>query len=72
MPDSRPMPSIGRHCHELRIPEGDVTWRIFYRIDEDAIVILDVLKKKTRTTPQTVIATCKRRLAAYDRWNEEP
>jgi phage-related protein len=72
MPDSRPMPSIGRRCHELRIPEGVVTWRIFYRIDEDAIVILDVLKKKTRATPQTVIATCKRRLAEYDRWREEP
>ncbi len=57
MPDSRPMPSIGRRCHELRIPEEDVTWRIFYRIDEDAIVILGVLKKKTRVTPQTVIAT---------------
>ena len=72
MPDSRPMPAIGRRCHELRIPEEDATWRIFYRIDEDAIVILDVLKKKTRATPKTVVATCKRRLAEYDRWREEP
>jgi len=72
MPDSRPMAAIGRHCHELRIPEGDVTWRIFYRIDEDAIVILDVLKKKTRATPKTVIATCKRRLSEYDRCDKEP
>lgn len=66
MPESRPMPAIGSRCHELRIDEGAVTWRIFYRIDPDAIVILDVLKKKTRTTPETVIATCKRRLAEYD------
>jgi phage-related protein len=43
-----------------------VTWRIFYRTDPDAIVILDVLKKKTPATPKIVIETCKRRLAEYD------
>jgi hypothetical protein len=37
------------------------------RTDPDAVVILDVLKKKSRTTPETVIETCKRRLAEYDR-----
>ena len=67
MPESRPMPPIGLRCHELRIGEAAVTWRIFYRIDPDAIVILDVLKKKTHVTPQTVIENCKRRLAEYDR-----
>jgi phage-related protein len=67
LPDSRPMPSIGSRCHELRVDEAQTTWRIFYRIDPDAIVILDVLKKKTRTTPKSVIDTCKRRLAEYDR-----
>ena len=39
MPHSRPMPDIGRRCHELRIPDADKTWRIVYRIDSDAIVI---------------------------------
>jgi len=48
MPHSRAMPSIGRRCHELRIPDRDQTWRIIYRIDEDAIVIADVFSKKTR------------------------
>jgi phage-related protein len=67
MPDSRPMPSIGSRCHELRIEEGRVAWRIFYRIDPDAIVILDVLKKKTQATPTATIDACKRRLADYDR-----
>jgi phage-related protein len=67
MPDSRPMPSIGPRCHELRIDDGRVTWRIFYRIDPEALVILDVLKKKTQTTPKAVIETCKRRLAEYDK-----
>jgi phage-related protein len=67
MPDSRTMFSIGPRCHELRISEADVTWRIFYRIDPDAILILDVLKKKTRTTPKAVVDVCRRRLADYDR-----
>jgi len=66
MPWSRPMPSIGARCHELRIPDDNVTWRIIYRIDDDAILILDVFRKKTQQTPKTVIATCKRRIRAYD------
>jgi phage-related protein len=60
------MPSIGPRCHELRIGDADVTWRIFYRIDPDAIVILEVLKKKTTQTPKTVLQACRRRLAEYD------
>ncbi len=46
MPHSRPMPSIGRRCHELRIPDKGVSWRIVYRNDSDAIVILEVFSKE--------------------------
>jgi phage-related protein len=67
LPHSRPMPSIGRRCHELRIQDEDVTWRIVYRIDVDAIVIADVFKKKTQTTPKHVIEACQRRLREYDK-----
>ncbi len=66
LPQSRPMPSIGRRCHELRVPAKDQAWRIVYRIDPDAIVILEVFGKTTRQTPQSVIDTCKRRLKYYD------
>ena len=66
MPHSRPMPSIGRRCHELRIPDEDQTWRIVYRIDSDAILILEVSSKKTQQTPRKVIEACRRRLSAYD------
>jgi phage-related protein len=66
LPQSRPMPVIGHRCHELRIVEGDKTWRIVYRIDADAIVIADVFAKTTRTTPSRVIDNCKRRLRDYD------
>jgi len=66
MPESRPMSIIGRHCHELRIKDGDNIWRIIYRIDIDAIVIADVFQKKTNDTPERVKADCKRRLRNYD------
>jgi len=66
LPHSRPMPSIGRRCHELRIPDEDVTWRIIYRMDSDAIVIAEVFAKKTGKTPKKIIDTCKRRLKRYD------
>jgi len=66
LPQSRPMPSIGARCHELRINDENKTWRIVYRVDTDAIVILDVFAKKTRATPDRVIATCKSRIKRYD------
>lgn len=68
MPVSRPMPSIGPHCHELRIGDSkaDKQWRIIYRIDFDAIVIADVFKKNTQKTPKPVIEKSQRRLRFYD------
>ena len=73
MPDSRPMPSIGKRCHELRIidSETDKTWRIVYRTDPDAIIIAEVFVKKTQKTPQKAIAVCKKRLKEYDRITRE-
>jgi len=65
MPASRPMPQIGRNCHELRIDDGDVTWRIVYHLDSDAVVILEVFRKKTRATPTQVIEVTRKRLRAY-------
>ncbi|MEK6550813.1 MAG: type II toxin-antitoxin system RelE/ParE family toxin [Pseudomonadota bacterium] len=66
MPYSRPMPSIGPRCHELRINDENRTWRIIYRIDSDAIVILEVFSKGTAKTPKSIIAVCQRRLRSYD------
>jgi phage-related protein len=61
------MPVIGGRCHELRINDDAGTFRILYRVDHDAIVILDIFMKKTQQTPPSIIATCKRRLRDYDR-----
>ncbi len=66
MPHSRPMPAIGLRCHELRINDADATWRIVYRIDSDAVVILEVFSKKTSKTPWAVVQACKRRLKEYE------
>jgi phage-related protein len=66
MPESRPMPSIGSRCHELRINDADTTWRLIYRIDPDAIVIAEVFAKKTEKTPKDVTQACKKRLKEYD------
>jgi len=71
MPHSRPMPSIGARCHELRIDDQGKTWRIFYRLDRDAVVIAAVTTKKTQKTPQSILDLCKRRLAQFDRDREE-
>lgn len=66
MPHSRPMPSVGARCHELRISDRDVNWRIMYRIDADAILLLEVFSKKTGKTPKRIIDVCKYRLKDYD------
>lgn len=66
LPHSRPMPSIGARCHELRIQDENRTWRIVYRIDPDAVVILDVFAKTSQATPKPTIDLCRQRLRRYD------
>lgn len=66
LPHSRPMPGIGSRCHELRIQEADSTWRIIYRVDKDAVIVVEVFAKKTQATPKSVIDACRHRLKSYD------
>jgi phage-related protein len=65
MPQSGPMPTIGPRCCELRVKDRDKEWRLIYRIDADAVLILEVFEKKTRKTPQQVIDACRQRLKRY-------
>ncbi len=67
LPQSRPMPSVGKRCHELRINDQAATWRIVYRLDGDAVIIGAVFSKKTQTTPKQVIATARERFNQYDK-----
>mgnify|MGYP001819463319 FL=1 len=66
MPQSRPMQTIDKRCHELRIIDQNVSWRIMYAIEPDAIIILEVFVKKTGRTPRRIIELCKKRLRDYD------
>ncbi|MDP2364684.1 MAG: type II toxin-antitoxin system RelE/ParE family toxin [Ignavibacteria bacterium] len=66
LPQSRPMPLIGKRCNELRITDKNKIWRIVYRTDTDAIIILYVFQKQTQKTPKEIIDICKSRLNLYE------
>jgi phage-related protein len=61
------MPAIGRRCHELRIRDDGHNWRLFYRLDLDAVLILGVHDKKTPKTPRDVLDACRARAERFDR-----
>ena len=71
LPISRPMPAIGARCHELRVVDEDTTWRILYHLAGDAVVILEVFEKRTRTTPRHDLDLARARLKRYLRDVEE-
>ena len=72
MPDSRPMPGIGQRVHELRVNDRELrkTWRIVYRIDPDAILVVHWFEKKTKATARRTVKLCKQRLGDYDHGQE--
>jgi phage-related protein len=65
LPSSRPMSEVGARCHELRVVDQEATWRLLYYVADDAIVILEVFSKKTRTTPRRVLDSARARLKKY-------
>ena len=54
-----------------RVADAAHAWRIVYRVDADAIVILDVFAKTTRQTPRRIIESCRERCGRYDAENKE-
>ncbi|HME74060.1 MAG TPA: type II toxin-antitoxin system RelE/ParE family toxin [Myxococcota bacterium] len=67
-PQSKPMPGVGVRIHELRVNDGASkrTWRIVYRVDPDAIVVVHWWAKKTQKTAEKDLHLCRTRLRAYD------
>ena len=63
MPLSRPMPSIGKNIHELRLKDRTGAYRVFYflRVKHE-IVLLHAFKKKAQQTPFHVIEVVRKRL----------
>jgi phage-related protein len=66
LPHSRPMPSIGPRCHELRVRDERHFWRIVYRVDPDAVLVVSMFPKSTEKTPKSEIDLARKRLADYD------
>ena len=66
-PHSKPLPNIGKQCHELRINDSKskIEWRIIYHICSEAIIILDTFEKKSNKTPKAVITKCQNRLKQF-------
>lgn len=67
LPISRPMRSIGKRVHELRLSDEAGEWRIVYRIDEDLILLVDAFKKTAEQTEQQDIERSVKRLKAFDK-----
>src|SRR5207245_321270 len=66
MPQAEPLPTVGARCGALRVRDGEHNWRVMYRVDADAVLVVEVYAKKTRKIPQEMIDRCKRRLKDYD------
>jgi len=66
MPQAELLPIVGRRCGALRVPDAGHNWRIMYRVDPDAVLVVDVYSKKTRKIPDEVLERCKQRLKQYD------
>lgn len=63
MPISRPMPSIGKGVHELRLKDRSGIYRVIYVLLGQAdIWLLHGFKKKTQETPSQNIDLAKKRL----------
>lgn len=65
------MPSIGKACHELRVNDQNKTWRLFYFLDTEAIVILEVTEKKTQQTLKQTIEVCQKRRKSYEEYKNQ-
>ncbi|MGE4234724.1 MAG: type II toxin-antitoxin system RelE/ParE family toxin [Bacteriovoracia bacterium] len=63
MPISRPLPSIAKGLHELRLSSRAGEYRVFYviRVD-DAIYVLHATAKKTQKTNRRTIDLIKTRI----------
>lgn len=66
MPQAEPLPDVGPRCGALRVRDAEHNWRIMYRMDSDAVLVLEVYAKKSRKMPDEVIERCQRRLKQYD------
>jgi phage-related protein len=64
MPLSRPMPSVGKGVHELRLKDRSGQYRVIYFVKKaDAIFLIHAFVKKTEKTSQRDIDVALKRMA---------
>lgn len=61
MPQAEPLPDLRPRCGALRVRDAEHNWRIMYRNDSDAVLVLEVYAKKPRKIPDKVIEQCQQR-----------
>jgi phage-related protein len=66
MPQAESLPDVGPRCGALRVRDAEHNWRVMYRIDSDAVLVVEVYAKKTQKIRVEVIEQCKKRLKQYD------
>jgi phage-related protein len=66
MPHAEPLSAVGARCGALRVRDANHNWRIMYRLDVDAVLVVAVYSKRTRKVPDEIVDQCKRRLRQYD------
>ena len=63
MPLSRPMPSVGRGIHELRLKDRSGAYRVVYALLQRGTVhVLHAFKKTTQATPLRNVDLARKRL----------
>lgn len=58
--------ALDRGAAPYEFADAQHNWRIVYRVDQDAVLVLEVYAKMTRKIPDEVLERCKRRLRQYD------
>ncbi len=67
MPISRPLPSLGKGIHELRLSGRAGEYRIFYVIRVgDAIYVLHATQKKTQKTDKKTLDLVRSRIRSIE------
>lgn len=66
IPLSRPMPSIGRGVHELRLKDRSGVYRVVYAlIRRGTVHVLHAFKKTTQATPLRSLELARKRLKEF-------
>lgn len=63
LPHSRPMPSVAKGVHELRVKDADNAYRVFYYLaTTDGLLVFHAFVKKSQETPLSEIRLAAQRL----------